>query len=73
MYYDVKDVAAFVGCGVETVRRWISQGELNAIKVRNHYKIKKEELYKMLLDDNSTENKEAIADYFEVIIKDQED
>lgn len=72
MYYDVKDVATIIGCGVETVRRWINQGELKAIKMHNHYKIKKEDIYEMLLTSNSGKNKDEIADYLKTITNVQE-
>ena len=49
-YYNTDDIAEMLDIHVRTVRNWIVQGELPAIKVGNRYRIDKEE-FKQYLED----------------------
>ncbi|MDD3493139.1 MAG: helix-turn-helix domain-containing protein [Candidatus Thermoplasmatota archaeon] len=39
-----EEVAALMGVGVDTVRRWLRTGKLKGVKIGKHYFISKEEI-----------------------------
>ena len=67
MYLSVKEVSKIFKCGVETVRRWISEGKLKAVKLNNHYKIEKNSLYNLVSSNNTDAEDES--KYIETIIE----
>ena len=68
MFLSAREVANITGRGIETVRRWITEKKLKAVKINNHYMIEKESLLKMLENDNSNDS-ETIKEYLETINK----
>ena len=67
MYYSVVEVSKKLNCSIETIRRKIRSGKLNAIKVNDQYMIKDDDIQKMLR--NSIVANDISEEEFEKIFK----
>lgn len=60
-YYIVKEVSKTVRRHPRTVRRWIDEGFIQAIRVKNRWLIPKTEVERILIKNSSSQNTDIVT------------